>query len=60
VDARQPAALERHFNTATARQLDALIKGLSIHRALDTEPHDRALTAEAVARITAAPPPGPA
>ncbi|MER6614305.1 TetR/AcrR family transcriptional regulator [Streptomyces xantholiticus] len=50
-------ALERHFDAATARQLDALIEGLSIHRALDTEPHDRALTVEAVARITAAGPP---
>ncbi|UYQ65746.1 TetR/AcrR family transcriptional regulator [Streptomyces peucetius] len=53
-------ALERHFDPATARQLDALIEGLSIHRALDTEPHDRALTVDAVARITAAsPPPAP-
>ncbi|WP_406386051.1 TetR/AcrR family transcriptional regulator [Streptomyces sp. NBC_01618] len=45
--------LEQHFTPATARRLDALIEGLSIHRALDTEPHDRALTAEAIARITA-------
>ncbi|MDJ1135679.1 TetR/AcrR family transcriptional regulator [Streptomyces iconiensis] len=46
--------LERHFSPGTARQLDALIEGLAIHRALDTEPHDRALTAEAVARLTGA------
>ncbi|MFF0739224.1 TetR/AcrR family transcriptional regulator [Streptomyces sp. NPDC004111] len=46
--------LEQHFPPDTARQLDALIEGLSLHRALDTEPHDRALTAEAVARITRA------
>lgn len=48
--------LEQHFTPATARQLDALIEGLSIHRALDTDPHDRALTVEAIARITTAPP----
>ncbi|MFD6416208.1 TetR/AcrR family transcriptional regulator [Streptomyces sp. NPDC060194] len=46
--------LERHFTPETARQLDALIEGLSIHRALETEPHARELTAEAVARITGA------
>ncbi|WP_052849787.1 TetR/AcrR family transcriptional regulator [Streptomyces avicenniae] len=48
---RSRRILERHFDAATARQLDALIEGMSIHRALDTEPHDRALTADAVARI---------
>ncbi|MEV1009200.1 TetR family transcriptional regulator [Streptomyces sp. NPDC049881] len=48
---RSRRILERHFDPATARQLDALIEGMSIHRALDTEPHDRALTADAVARI---------
>ncbi|MEU0373241.1 TetR family transcriptional regulator [Streptomyces sp. NPDC006283] len=47
-------ALERHFDPSTARQLDALVEGLSMHRALDTEPHDRALTVDAIARITAA------
>ncbi|QKW43850.1 TetR/AcrR family transcriptional regulator [Streptomyces microflavus] len=50
---RSRRALEWHFDAATARQLDALIEGLSIHRALETEPHDRALTVEAIARITA-------
>lgn len=44
--------LERHFDAATARQLDALIEGLALHRALDTAPHDRRLTREAVRRIT--------
>jgi DNA-binding transcriptional regulator YbjK len=44
-------ALERHFDPLTARLLDALIEGLSIHRALDTEPHDTARAAEAVARL---------
>lgn len=47
-------ALERHFDPLTARLLDALIEGLSLHRALDTEPHDAEAAAEAVERITAA------
>jgi DNA-binding transcriptional regulator YbjK len=46
------AALERHFDPTTARLLDALIEGLSIHRALDTEPSDRAVALAAVDRIT--------
>ncbi|WP_045730725.1 TetR/AcrR family transcriptional regulator [Pseudarthrobacter chlorophenolicus] len=45
-------ALVRHFDPATCRMLDALIEGLSLHAALDTEEHHRAATAEAVARIT--------
>ncbi|NQX13516.1 TetR family transcriptional regulator [Microbacteriaceae bacterium VKM Ac-2855] len=49
---RSRVELERHFPPLMARQLDALIEGLSLHRALDTEPHDRALTVDAVARIT--------
>jgi DNA-binding transcriptional regulator YbjK len=44
--------LERHFDPDTARQLDALIEGLTLHRALDRAPHDRALTRAAVKRIT--------
>lgn len=55
---RSRRALEWHFDPATARQLDALIEGLSIHRALETEPHGRALTVEAIARITASAPAG--
>ena len=50
---RSRAALERHFPPDTAAQLDALIEGLSIHRALDTEPADPRRTADAVGRITA-------
>lgn len=50
---RSRRALERHFAPDTARQVDALIEGLTLHRALDTEPHDRALTEDAVRRITA-------
>ncbi|MET9558485.1 TetR family transcriptional regulator [Streptomyces sp. NPDC006645] len=44
--------LERHFDPDTARQLDALIEGLTIHRALAREPHGRDLTLEAITRIT--------
>ncbi|MEU8738078.1 TetR/AcrR family transcriptional regulator [Streptomyces halstedii] len=45
--------LERHFDPGTARQLDALIEGLTLHRALDNgAPHHRALTRQAVTRIT--------
>lgn len=50
---RSRQILRQHFSPDTARQLDALIEGLSIHRALDTDPHDRDLTTEAVARLTA-------
>ncbi|MFC7331072.1 TetR/AcrR family transcriptional regulator [Marinactinospora rubrisoli] len=50
---RSRVHLERHFDPATARGLDALIEGLVLHRAVDGERHDRALTLEAVVRITA-------
>lgn len=49
--ARSRAALERHFDPVTARMLDALIEGLTIHRALDTEPQDPGLVEQAVDRI---------
>lgn len=52
--ARSRAALERHFDPATARMVDALIEGLTIHGALDTEPHRPDVVAEAVRRVTAA------
>ncbi|MFE6281056.1 TetR/AcrR family transcriptional regulator [Streptomyces sp. NPDC057877] len=44
--------LERHFDPDTARQLDALIEGLTLHRALDPAPHTRDLTREAVTRVS--------
>ncbi|MGW2280304.1 TetR/AcrR family transcriptional regulator [Streptomyces sp. NPDC001770] len=50
---RSRALLERCFDPDTARQVDALIEGMTLHRALDREPHTRALTREAVARLTA-------
>lgn len=49
---RSRAALERHFDPDTARLLDALIEGMTIHRALDTEPHQASLAVDAVNRIT--------
>ncbi|MFT3877837.1 MAG: TetR family transcriptional regulator [Propioniciclava sp.] len=50
---RSRVALERHFDPETARMLDALIEGLTIHRALDVEDRDPAEVVRAVARITA-------
>ncbi|WP_372983721.1 TetR/AcrR family transcriptional regulator [Microbacterium sp.] len=50
---RSRAALERHFDPETARILDALIEGLSIHRSLDDEPRDADEVTLAVSRITA-------
>jgi DNA-binding transcriptional regulator YbjK len=50
--ARSRQALQRHFSPATARILDALVEGLSIHRALDNEPHDPAVVVDAIERVT--------
>ena len=38
---RSRVHLEKHFDPDTARRLDALIEGLTLHRALATEPHGR-------------------
>jgi DNA-binding transcriptional regulator YbjK len=51
--ARSRQTLEQHFDPTTARILDALVEGLSIHRALDNEPHDQAIVTAAVERVTA-------
>jgi len=51
--ARSRRTLEQFFDPITARILDALVEGLSIHRALDNEPHDQAIVSTAVQRITA-------
>lgn len=51
---RSRALLERHFPPDTAHRLDALIEGLTLHRALDDDPPDRSATREAVDRITGA------
>lgn len=49
---RSRRLLELHFDPDTARQLDALIEGLALHRSLDTEPQGRELTRLAVLRMT--------
>jgi DNA-binding transcriptional regulator YbjK len=51
--ARSRRTLEKYFDPTTARILDALVEGLSIHRALDNEPQDSAIVTAAVERITA-------
>jgi TetR/AcrR family transcriptional regulator, regulator of biofilm formation and stress response len=48
---RSRAALERCFDPVTARVLDALVEGITIHRSLDSEPHDDADVELAVRRI---------
>jgi TetR/AcrR family transcriptional regulator, regulator of biofilm formation and stress response len=50
--ARSRAALERHFDPTTAWVLDALIEGLTLHRALDNEPQHDGVVRTAVGRIT--------
>lgn len=47
--------LERVFDPLTARLLDALIEGMTIHRALDSAPHDDGDVEIAVRRITGQP-----
>ncbi|MFF2315938.1 TetR/AcrR family transcriptional regulator [Arthrobacter sp. NPDC058097] len=49
--ARSRAALERHFDPATTVMLDALIEGLSIHRALALNPMSAETVRDAVNRI---------
>jgi len=51
--ARSRAALERHFDADTARLIDAMIEGLTIHRALDAEPRGAAEVTLGIERITA-------
>ena len=48
---RSRAALERHFDPTTARMLDALIEGLTLHRALDTESQGDHVVRAAIARL---------
>ena len=49
--ARDQAMMSQHFDPVTARMLNALVEGMVLHEALDTEPHDPALSREAVRRI---------
>lgn len=51
---RSRTALERHFDPVTARILDAVVEGLSLHRALDLRPVPPGLARESVRRIIAA------
>jgi TetR/AcrR family transcriptional regulator, regulator of biofilm formation and stress response len=50
--ARSRRTLEQYFDPTTARILDALVEGLSIHRALDNEPHDQAIATTAIEVVT--------
>ncbi len=52
---RSRIALELHFDPLTARLLDAMIEGVTIHRALDSEPRDSKEIRAAIARITGNP-----
>ena len=47
---RSRRALERHFDAITARELDALIEGLTLHNALSTDPMDTTQIRHAVER----------
>jgi DNA-binding transcriptional regulator YbjK len=49
---RSRDALERHFDPLTARLLDAMIEGLTLHRALSATPVDPRDTIEAIERLT--------
>ena len=48
------AALRQHFAPETARTLDAMIEGLSIHRSVDPHPADRAQVRAIVRRLAGA------
>lgn len=50
---RSRSALELWFTPETSRQLDAMIEGLTIHRALDSEPYETSEVARAIDRIVA-------
>ena len=49
--ARDRATFVRHFDETTSRLLNALIEGIVLHHALDTEPGDPTLTVAGVDRI---------
>ncbi|KAB1646239.1 MULTISPECIES: TetR/AcrR family transcriptional regulator [unclassified Pseudoclavibacter] len=53
---RSRDALQKHFDSTTARILDALIEGLILHRALDEATPPENLAADAIARIISAQP----
>jgi len=47
-------ALQRHFDPTTAHEINALIEGLALHRALGARTGDRELTLDAVRRLVSA------
>ena len=49
--AKSRAALGRHFAPETAKALDAMIEGLTIHRSVDPQPTDRAQVRAIVERL---------
>lgn len=49
---RSRQSLEHHFDPITSRILDALVEGLIIHGALDTQPHDLASVRAAIDQLT--------
>lgn len=48
---RSRTAFEKHFEPEVARQLDALVEGLSIHRAFEPQDYDRGLVMDAVSKL---------
>lgn len=52
--ARDRVTFGRHFDETTSWLLNALVEGIVLHRALDTEPHDATLAVAGVDRTLAA------
>jgi len=48
---RSRAVLERFFDPVTAGILDALVEGMTLHRALDVEPYDASAVRAAIDRV---------
>ncbi|MFF2051086.1 TetR/AcrR family transcriptional regulator [Leifsonia sp. NPDC058194] len=48
---RSRAVLERFFDPVTAGILDALVEGMTLHRALDIEPYDASAVRAAIDRV---------
>ena len=54
--ARSRTALQHHLDPQTARYIDALMEGISVHRALDPEPMGISDVRDAVDRVLRTPP----
>lgn len=48
---RSRRTLERFFDPTTSAVLDAVVEGMTLHRALDTEPYDETTVAAAIDRV---------